>query len=138
MAVSAWVGGLFYFSAVLLLSIKSEKKAGESAYHLSVVLPRFSLIATASLGIIGVTGVYMAWIHLHTLDSLFYTQYGNNLIIKLSARIANGSSWRIPSSKVARKHTFDGKYRIKKRFTARARIQLAILLTLLFQSLAGR
>jgi copper transport protein len=89
MAVSAWVGGLFYFSAVLLISIKSnEKKAGESAaYHLSVILPRFSLIATASLGIIGVTGLYMAWIHLHTLDSLFYTQYGNNLIIKLSAAL---------------------------------------------------
>ena len=87
MAVSAWVGGLFYFSAVLLLAIRSEKKEDESAYHLSVILPRFSLIATASLGIIGVTGVYMAWIHLHTLDSLFYTQYGNNLIVKLSAAL---------------------------------------------------
>lgn len=90
MAVSAWVGGLFYFSAVLLFSIRrNEKKAEESAaaYHLSVILPRFSWIATASLGIIGVTGIYMAWIHLHTLDSLFYTQYGNNLIIKLSAAL---------------------------------------------------
>src|SRR5687767_9319989 len=90
MAVSAWVGGLFYLSAVLLFSIRSnEKKAEEStaAYHLSVILPRFSWIATASLGIIGVTGIYMAWIHLHTLDSLFYTQYGNNLIIKLSAAL---------------------------------------------------
>ena len=87
MAVSAWVGGLFYFSAVLLPSIKSEKKADESSYHLSIILPRFSLIATASLGIIGVTGVYMAWIHLHTLDSIFYTPYGNNLIIKLSAAL---------------------------------------------------
>jgi putative copper export protein/methionine-rich copper-binding protein CopC len=91
MAVSAWVGGLFYFSAVLLFAINSNgRKAGESsaaAYHLSVILPRFSLIATASLGIIGVTGLYMAWIHLHTLDSLFYTPYGNNLIIKLSAAL---------------------------------------------------
>jgi hypothetical protein len=92
MAVSAWVGGLFYFSAVLLSSIKSnEKEAGASsaaaAYHLSVTLPRFSLIATASLGIIGVTGLYMAWIQLQTLDSLFYTPYGNNLIIKLSAAL---------------------------------------------------
>ena len=104
MAVSAWVGGLFYFSAVLLFAIKSdERKSGESAaaYHLSIMLPRFSLIATASLGIIGITGLYMAWIHLQTLDSLFYTPYGNNLIIKLSARVANGSSWRIPPSKVA-------------------------------------
>lgn len=90
MAVSAWVGGLFYFSAVLLSAINSNgRKAGESAaaYHLSVILPRFSLIATASLGVIGVTGLYMAWIHLHTLDSLFYTPYGNNLIIKLSAAL---------------------------------------------------
>jgi copper transport protein len=87
MAVSAWVGGLFYFSAVLLFAIKSGRKASESAYHLSVILPRFSLIATASLGIIGVTGLYMAWIHLQSLDSLFYTPYGNNLIIKLSAAL---------------------------------------------------
>ena len=90
MAVSAWVGGLFYFSAVLLFAIKSdERKSGESAaaYHLSIILPRFSLIATASLGIIGITGLYMAWIHLQTLDSLFYTPYGNNLIIKLSAAL---------------------------------------------------
>lgn len=86
MEVSAWVGGLFYFSAVLLLSIKNEKE-GNSAYHLSVILPRFSLVATASLGIIGLTGIYMAWIHLQTLDSLFYTPYGNNLIMKLSAAL---------------------------------------------------
>jgi copper transport protein len=86
MAVSAWVGGLFYFSAVLMLAMKSEK-ASESAYHLSLILPRFSLLATASLGIIGVTGTYMAWIHLHTIDSLFYTPYGNNLIVKLSAAL---------------------------------------------------
>jgi len=69
----------------------NEKEAGASsaatAYHLSVTLPRFSLIATASLGIIGVTGLYMAWIQLQTLDSLFYTPYGNNLIIKLSAAL---------------------------------------------------
>ena len=87
MAVSAWVGGLFYFSAVLLFAIKSGRKTSESAYHLSVILPRFSLIASASLGIIGVTGLYMAWIHLQTLDSLFYTPYGNNLIIKISAAL---------------------------------------------------
>jgi copper transport protein len=91
MAVSAWVGGLFYFSAILLYCIKENEKkaAGESAtaYRLAIILPRFSLIATASLGIIGITGLYMAWIHLQTVDSIFYTSYGNNLIIKLSAAL---------------------------------------------------
>jgi copper transport protein len=86
MAVSAWVGGLFYFSAVLLFTVMREKSS-RRAYYLSLILPRFSLLATASLGIIGVAGIYMAWIQLHTLDSLFYSQYGNYLIIKLSAAL---------------------------------------------------
>ena len=38
MAVSAWVGGLFYFAAVLLFAIKSnERKSGESAPRLSPI-----------------------------------------------------------------------------------------------------
>jgi putative copper export protein len=81
MAVSSWVGGLFYFSAVLYGALKE----GNGAYNLALALPRFSLIATASLGVIGVTGLYMAWVHLQSFDSLLYTQYGNNLIVKLSA-----------------------------------------------------
>lgn len=101
MAVSAWVGGLFYFSAVLLFAIKSGRKASESAHHLSVILPRFSLIATASLGIIGITGLYMAWIHLQSLDSLFLYSLWKQSDNQAVSRIANGSSWRISSSKVA-------------------------------------
>jgi uncharacterized membrane protein len=62
-------------------------KAGNGAYRLALILPRFSLIATASLGIIGITGLYMAWVHLQSFDSLFFTQYGNNLIVKLAAAL---------------------------------------------------
>ncbi|HEY1248364.1 MAG TPA: CopD family protein, partial [Nitrososphaera sp.] len=86
MAVSAWIGGLFFFSAVLMFAIIHEPSR-RGAYILSLILPRFSLLAITSLGIIGVTGLYMAWLQLHSLDSLFYTQYGINLIIKLSAAL---------------------------------------------------
>ena len=97
MAVSIWVGGLFYISAILLVTIRSvinvteptneayETNKTKNTYFLAVLLPYFSLIATLSLGIIGVTGLYMAWTHLHTAAALFDTQYGNILIIKLSA-----------------------------------------------------
>ncbi len=103
MAVAIWVGGLFYISAVLLdiiktaaetktkfenyssTSIRSDKI--ESAYFLALLLPHFSVIATISLGIIGITGLYMAWIHLHTAEALFDSPYGNILIIKLSAAL---------------------------------------------------
>ena len=98
MAVSIWVGGLFYISAILLVTIRStttnvtepinepyETNKIRYTYFLAVLLPYFSLIATMSLGIIGVSGLYMAWIHLHTPEALFDTMYGNILIIKLSA-----------------------------------------------------
>jgi putative copper export protein len=97
MAVSIWVGGLFYISAILLVTIRSTTNVTEPingpyetskighTYFLAILLPYFSLIATMSLGIIGVSGLYMAWIHLHTPEALFDTMYGNILIIKLSA-----------------------------------------------------
>jgi copper transport protein len=99
MAVSMWLGGLFYISLILLMWIKlSIKKKDNSdtvskpldmrniydaSYYLALLLPYFSLIATISLGIIGITGLYMAWIHLHTAEAIFTSSYGNILAIKL-------------------------------------------------------
>lgn len=112
MAVSMWVGGLFYISTILLAAIRHRAKltVGESAiqettnlsnrtlshnveknhivhYYLALLLPRFSLLATVSLGVIGISGLYMAWIHFATLDALFSTTYGNILAIKLAAAL---------------------------------------------------
>ena len=100
MAVSVWLGGLFYISVVLIMRIRisigtnyrtegSKNKVADMstiygvAYFLAILLPHFSLIATVSLGIIGVTGLYMAWIHLHTAEAIFTSSYGNILAIKL-------------------------------------------------------
>ena len=101
MAVSMWLGGLFYISSILLMRIKLlvRKRSNNidrtlsrssdvniihiTSYFLALLLPYFSLIATISLGIIGVTGLYMAWIHLHTAEAIFTSPYGNILSIKL-------------------------------------------------------
>jgi putative copper export protein len=100
MAVSIWLGGLFYISSVLLMTIKLSIRKSRNisgtvsrsfdvrtvygtSYSLALLLPYFSLIATISLGIIGVTGLYMAWIHLHTEEAIFTSPYGNILTIKL-------------------------------------------------------
>ena len=128
MAVSIWIGGLFYISTILLSAVRSRSTTGSTTeisptttkgtpmpsslptvinatnayynkkpksgssqsityYYLALLLPRFSLIATISLGVIGISGLYMAWIHLHTLTELFNSAYGNVLIIKLSAAL---------------------------------------------------
>jgi copper transport protein len=104
MAVAVWIGGLFYIVTVLLYAThsKSESMAARrkdldqnnrnkqhlnriNSFYFALLLPYFSLIATASLGVIGVTGLYLAWLHLQVPDSLFETEYGNILIIKLAA-----------------------------------------------------
>ena len=99
-AVSIWLGGLFYISSILLMTIRlSIRKSGnidgtankslnintvrDTSHFLALLLPYFSLIATISLGIIGVTGLYMAWIHLRTAEAVFTSSYGNILTIKL-------------------------------------------------------
>ena len=64
-----------------------DKNRSIVLYYLALLLPRFSLLATISFGVIGVTGLYMAWTHLHTLNALFSSSYGNILIIKLSAAL---------------------------------------------------
>jgi uncharacterized membrane protein len=112
MAVSMWLGGLFYISTILLAAIRHRAKltideyAIQEAsklpnrivthdvkknqiihYYLALLLPRFSLIATVSLGVIGISGLYMAWIHLTTFDALFSTSYGNILIVKLAVAL---------------------------------------------------
>jgi putative copper export protein/methionine-rich copper-binding protein CopC len=109
MAISVWVGGLFYISTILLVTIRDKtndetrseyvnsqktrmpteifsvnlKKRFIFHYYLALLLPRFSLVATLSLGIIGISGIYMAWINLHNFNFLFESEYGNILIIKL-------------------------------------------------------
>jgi copper transport protein len=100
MAVSIWLGGLFYITLILFMTIRlSIIKNGntnetvsrssdinivrDTSYFLALLLPYFSLIATISLGIIGVTGLYMAWIHLHSVDAIFTSSYGNILVVKL-------------------------------------------------------
>jgi uncharacterized membrane protein len=101
MAVSIWLGGLFYITTILLMTIGLLIKNNgyiddddvsrspdinivhDSSYFLALLLPYFSLITTVSLGVIGTTGLYMAWIHLHTAEAIFTSSYGNILAIKL-------------------------------------------------------
>lgn len=105
MAVSIWIGGLFFLSTILLKGLKSslynhrsgntntnnnndnkdEMKNGiKSTQHTLILLTHFSLIAIVTLTIIGITGMYLGLVHLQSINAIFNTAYGNILIIKLS------------------------------------------------------
>jgi copper transport protein len=98
MAVSIWVGGLFYISLILLREISNsnsdltygkelattdEQIIVRNSFGLALMLPYFSMIAIICLGVIGISGLYMAWVQLQSTESLFDSLYGNILILKL-------------------------------------------------------
>jgi putative copper export protein len=68
LAVSCWIGGLFFLSSVLIPSIYKENLRDQSqmgssvaVYRaLSIIVGRFSSMAIFCLGLIGVTGLYLA------------------------------------------------------------------------------
>jgi putative copper export protein/methionine-rich copper-binding protein CopC len=92
-AVSIWVGGLVYLSYVFFPKLnhissyvigKVEQIVAQPDSITLLTLSRFSTAASISLGVIGITGLYLAWIHINSFEDLFYSDYGKVLIIKLS------------------------------------------------------
>ena len=98
MAVSIWIGGLFFLSLILLKSMKPVESNGNSngaykvsnvsnniinIHNISISLMNFSYIAIIALCVIGISGLYLGYVHLQDLYSLFSTSYGQILILKL-------------------------------------------------------
>ncbi|HEY7078655.1 MAG TPA: CopD family protein, partial [Nitrososphaeraceae archaeon] len=90
--VSIWIGGLMYISYVFfpnlanftkVISEKFQMVTVQSKFTELVILARFSVLATVSIGIIGITGLSLAWLHINTTDELLLSDYGKTLIAKL-------------------------------------------------------
>lgn len=91
--VSIWIGGLMYILYALLpnamaisknISANTTQIIGQPKSIVLLILSRFSVISTICVGLVGITGLTLAWLHLHTLDELLLSDYGRTLIIKLS------------------------------------------------------
>ncbi|MET9506064.1 copper resistance protein CopC [Streptomyces sp. NPDC006622] len=74
LAMAVWLGGL---TALLTLLRHGTLPAAVAA--------RFSRLATASVTVLAVTGVYQAWRGLGTMNALTDTTYGRTLLAKLAA-----------------------------------------------------
>jgi putative copper export protein len=99
MAVSIWIGGLFYLSLILLKNLKhvgyddklnsinlvSDAANNIKSVHLmSIALMNFSFIVIIALCVIGISGLYLSYAHLQNINSAFNTLYGQILVLKLA------------------------------------------------------
>ncbi|GKQ38525.1 copper resistance CopC/CopD family protein [Streptomyces sp. A012304] len=74
LAMASWLGGL----ASLLVLLRRDALP-------AAVAARFSRLATASVTVLALTGVYQSWRGLGSLDALTTTTYGRTLLAKLAA-----------------------------------------------------
>ncbi|XAS67569.1 copper resistance protein CopC [Micrococcaceae bacterium Sec5.7] len=90
LAMTVWLGGL----ALILVALRPAERAPD----LAAVLPRFSRVALASVAALVVTGVFMAWREVGTVNALTGSAFGGLLLVKLS-----GVAALIPVSNLARR-----------------------------------
>lgn len=81
LAAAIWIGGLVGL-AVTIPVIAHQTAAGQRLFR--VVVGRFSAMALGSVGVLILTGLYSAWVHVGALDALRATDYGHALLIKLA------------------------------------------------------
>jgi copper transport protein len=91
--VSIWIGGLMYIPYVLLpnlitisnnISGNVQQIIAQPKSILMLILSRFSVVSTICVGVVGITGLFLAWLHIQNIDELLLSNYGRTLIVKLS------------------------------------------------------
>jgi len=82
LAASLWVGGLFVLVGALAPTLRGLT-ATETRGVLGRSISRFSLLALIAWGVMGLTGLYSAWLQVGNLNALRETAYGQSLMLKL-------------------------------------------------------
>jgi copper transport protein len=82
LGASLWAGGLLFLTVALAPTVRDLTAAGRRVV-LGRALPRFSLLALISWGVMGFTGLYSSWLQVGNIPALTGTPYGQTLILKL-------------------------------------------------------
>lgn len=75
-AMTLWLGGL----VLIAVGLRPAEREGD----LALVLPHFSRIALAAVATLIISGVFMAWREVGSIEALTATEFGRLLLIKLS------------------------------------------------------
>jgi putative copper export protein len=84
-AAGTWLGTLCVLAGVMLRASGQPRRRAPQEWGAEIagLVRAFSPVALASAGVIGLTGLVAAWVHLDTVASLWETGYGRTLMVKL-------------------------------------------------------
>jgi hypothetical protein len=67
-----------------VISSKASQITSQPKYTLLLILSRFSVVSTICVGVVGITGLSLAWFHIQNTDELLLSDYGRTLLVKLT------------------------------------------------------
>lgn len=85
LGMQIWTGGLTVLAVVGLVGRLrgDESDAVRATDDWTQIWQRFTLVALCSVGVMIVSGTWLAWTHVGTVGQLFTTTYGRHLAVKL-------------------------------------------------------
>jgi copper transport protein len=84
LGMALWVGGLGYFATLFWWGVRREHSWTR---ELVWAIPAFSLLASGAVGLLTLSGIYLARLHLDSFDTLISTSYGRILLVKLGVAV---------------------------------------------------
>lgn len=128
LGAAAWIGGVFQLVNVWLLQNKGQVMGNSW----SLLLNRFSSFGIASVTIILISGLPIAWQYIDTWNGLIGTGYGNLLMVKIVLMVlALGFAWLNRSAVVAFVSSGND-YALNNRVPFYVEAETFVLVTLLF------
>ncbi|MDI1230030.1 MAG: CopD family protein [Methylobacter sp.] len=128
LAAAAWIGGVFQLVNLWLLRNRNQITAG----LWPLLLKRFSMFGIASVTMILISGLPIAWQYIDSWNGLIGTGYGNLLLVKITLlAIALGFAWLNKSAVL--EFGFSGNnHALNNRVPYYIEAETFILITLLF------
>jgi len=128
LAAAAWIGGIFQLVNLWLL--RQNKQVSAELWPL--MLRRFSKFGIASVVMILISGVPIAWQYIDTWNGLVGTGYGNLLMVKVTLlALALGFAW-LNKSAVLEYGVSGDHYALNNRVPYYIEAETFVLITLLF------
>lgn len=133
-ATAAWIGGLLPLLLALLILRRESPPARSNAA--TVLVARFTSIATAAVVTLALTGTIAAFQHIAAIDELWTTTYGRALSLKLILfgvllLLGGYNRWRVHPQLVALTRAADGSQRWLRRLQRSIGVEIGASLVLL-------
>jgi len=90
LSAGMWLGAMLVLFGGLMIP-----REGESGAFGAALVAAFSPLALGAAALVGLTGLFGAWLHLITLGALWQSRYGRTLLVKLAAVavMAGAGAW---------------------------------------------